>query len=68
MQILASALPGARDLRAPLIAGYLWLLVAWLLVEPHVHRASASGPVASAFDLGAPLGKVGIAAAVSAVA
>lgn len=30
MNILAELLPGARNLRAPLAIGYLWLLAAWL--------------------------------------
>lgn len=33
MQILANALPGFRELRAPLVAGYSWLLFAWLVVD-----------------------------------
>ena len=32
--MIASLLPGLRDLRTPLAAGYLWLLFGWLLVEP----------------------------------
>jgi hypothetical protein len=34
MQILASALPGFRDLRAPLTAGYLWLILLWIWLKP----------------------------------
>lgn len=68
MQILASALPGARDLRAPLIAGYLWLLLLWLGLEPHVHRAGATGALAAAFNLGDSIGKVGLTVAVSVLA
>src|SRR5688572_24765299 len=29
--MLASVLPGVRELRAPLAAGYLWLLFVWLV-------------------------------------
>ena len=32
--MLTSLLPGVRDLRAPLAAGYIWLLFGWLVVEP----------------------------------
>jgi hypothetical protein len=32
--VLANLLPGLRDLRAPLAAGFIWLLFAWLLLEP----------------------------------
>jgi hypothetical protein len=31
MQVLGSLLPGVREVRAPLAAGYTWLLAAWLL-------------------------------------
>lgn len=34
--MIASLLPGLRELRTPLAAGYMWLLFAWLLVEPSV--------------------------------
>ena len=30
--MLAQILPGFRDFRTPLIAGYLWLTCAWILV------------------------------------
>ena len=32
--MLASVLPGFREVRAPLVAGYLWLFAAWLIVDP----------------------------------
>lgn len=34
--MLASLLPGLRDLRAPLSAGYLWLAATWLYFAPHL--------------------------------
>jgi hypothetical protein len=34
--MFASLLPGLRDLRAPLSAGYLWLTAAWLFYAPHL--------------------------------
>jgi hypothetical protein len=34
--MLASLLPGVRDLRAPLAAGFLWLVLLWLVFEPVV--------------------------------
>ena len=40
-ELLASALPGLRDLRAPLIAGYLWLLFAWIVSAGHVDSGDA---------------------------
>src|SRR4051812_43773259 len=33
--VLASVLPGVRDVRVPLASGLLWLLSAWLVLEPH---------------------------------
>jgi hypothetical protein len=32
MNILSGLLPGARQIRTPLVVGYLWLLVAWINV------------------------------------
>lgn len=32
--ILSSLLPGVREVRAPLIGGYLWLCALWLAVGP----------------------------------
>jgi hypothetical protein len=34
--MLASLLPGLRDLRAPLAAGYLWLVAGWLYFAPQL--------------------------------
>src|SRR6266508_6193661 len=34
--MLASLLPGLRDLRAPLSAGYLWLTAGWLYFAPQL--------------------------------
>jgi hypothetical protein len=31
---LTSLLPGVREVRAPLVAGYLWVLFGWLLADP----------------------------------
>jgi hypothetical protein len=64
--MLASLLPGLRDLRAPLAAGYLWLAAGWLYFAPQlpvsvndadgvlkdIYRvAGASNPVAIAAGL-----------------
>jgi hypothetical protein len=47
--MFASLMPGIRELRTPLAAGYLWLLFAWLLVEPSVpsSREELTGAAAS---------------------
>jgi hypothetical protein len=34
--MLANLLPGIRDIRAPLTAGFIWLVAIWLLVEPEM--------------------------------
>ncbi len=47
VQVLGSLLPGVREVRAPLAAGYTWLLVAWL-----VYGSDASQhPTGLALDL-----------------
>lgn len=40
--MLAAILPGLRDLRTPLVAGYLYLLLAWLLLRDSVFRSAAN--------------------------
>jgi hypothetical protein len=42
-QVLASLLPGVRQLRAPLACGYLWLLSAWLLLADQIPRPGNAG-------------------------
>ncbi|MBO1336870.1 hypothetical protein [Streptomyces sp. VRA16 Mangrove soil] len=50
--MLASLLPGLRDLRTPLAVGYLWLMCAWLWFHDALpRRATASGPVADLYAL-----------------
>jgi hypothetical protein len=68
VQILASALPGFRDLRGPLIAGYLWLVFAWLLFEPNVDYRPPNGVGAAAYDLLQEVGPIATAIAVSVAA
>jgi len=67
MQILANALPGFRDLRAPLIAGYIWLLFAWLIAQPDLDHQS-TGLGGSLYDLAQRTGPLWIAAAVGVAA
>lgn len=68
MTILAGALPGLRDLRAPATAGYLWLAAAWLWFQPNLAAPPDSAAGKSLFDLADALGTVGVLAAVSLVA
>jgi len=68
MQILSNVLPGLRELRGPLIAGYLWLIVAWLLVSPDVHARPEAGALGTLYDPGVEVGPIGIFVAVSVAA
>lgn len=50
--MLASLLPGIRVIRAPLAAGFVWLVALWFLLEPSWSAAATrSGALASAVRL-----------------
>lgn len=66
MQILASALPGFRDLRAPLTAGYLWLILLWLVVKPDIKVRPANKIAASVYDLAVAVGPIWTGLAIGA--
>lgn len=68
MQILANALPGFRDLRAPVIAGYMWLLFGWLLVQPDPNHRPENHLGAALYDLGQDVGRIWITVAIGVVA
>lgn len=68
MQILASALPGFRDLRAPLTAGYLWLLLLWIWLKPALATRPTNEIAASIYDLGKATGPIWVSVAVSVAA
>jgi hypothetical protein len=70
LNLLASAIPGIRDLRAPLVAGYIWLLCTWLIVSPKTPLADhrPRGPAGTLVDLAELVGPVATAAGVSVVA
>jgi hypothetical protein len=70
LNLLASAIPGLRDLRAPLVAGYFWLLVAWLALDPSTPLAQHADPgvARSLVDLAEAVGPAATAAGVSVVA
>lgn len=67
-RILASALPGFRDLRAPVITGYVWLLFAWLLVKPDPNHKPTNALGAALYDLGHDAGRIWITVAISVAA
>ena len=68
MQILASALPGFRDLRAPLIAGYLWLMFLWILIKLDIHKRPINGVAAAVYDLVKDAGPIWIGLGVGVAA
>ena len=60
--------PGLREVRAPLTAGYLWLLAAWIAVGdelPRVRPAAGQKPVQAVFDLAGFFGKGAVVAAIT---
>ena len=70
LNLLASAVPGLRDLRAPLVAGYLWLLVAWLALSPSTPLTDHAGSHVSSslVDLAQTIGTLATGAALSVLA
>jgi hypothetical protein len=68
--VLTSLLPGLREIRAPLASGYLWLLVVWLLIEPHLaaKQENMTAIVASLTRLAEAASPVGVGAAATFVA
>ena len=67
--MLASILPGLREIRAPLAAGYLWFVTAWLLLEDSIESGKgASGAVDALSRLSETAGPVAVGAAVTFVA
>jgi hypothetical protein len=64
--MLTSLLPGIRELRAPLAAGYLWLAALWVLFAHDVPaRPDAEGPWADAYRFVDAASVFGLAAAIS---
>jgi hypothetical protein len=68
MQILSNALPGFRDLRGPVIAGYVWLLFVWLIVRPDLDTRPSTLVGGALWDLGHQIGRLGVVIAVSVAA
>ncbi len=67
--MLTTLLPGLRELRAPLAAGYIWLLAWWLAFEPRLAaRAEATDVLSSLYRLDDALSGFGLAAVASFVA
>ncbi len=68
MNFVTQLLPGLRDVRAPLIAGYLWLLSGWLLLADHLPQRNGAEVYAHAFEIGDAVGRVALLGALSMVA
>ncbi len=67
--ILSSILPGLREIRAPVAAGFLWMLFLWGLFGSHVpDSVHASGLLKNFYDLGSLVGALGVGVALSFVA
>ncbi|MGE3843755.1 MAG: hypothetical protein AB7I50_19460 [Vicinamibacterales bacterium] len=57
IRLLEAVMPGLRDARAPLVAGLVWLLVAWLLAADYVpERTEARGFTRQAYEVSSVLG------------
>ena len=66
---LASLLPGVRHLRAPLAAGYLWLLLGWLVLHDEYERTDHSkGALKALLELDDDLSPIAFAVALSFLA
>ena len=69
MAALANLLPGVRELRSPLVAGYLWLLFAWLRWDEAVPtRGHAQGTWHELYSAADTVGAIGIVIAASFLA
>lgn len=64
--MLASVLPGLRDLRVPLATGFLWLAIVWLVVYPILPtKDEAVGLASAAYTIFGALGPAAFVAAVT---
>ncbi|MFJ8438074.1 hypothetical protein [Kitasatospora griseola] len=67
--MLMNLLPGLRELRTPLAAGYIWFLAIWFAVNDHIPaRDGATGVALSVYRLKDLLGTPALIAAASFVA
>lgn len=69
--MLAGILPGVRELRAPLAAGYLWLLILWIAFGdalPTKDEVEPGGPVERFYDLEPVVSSLGLAVVASVAA
>jgi hypothetical protein len=64
--MLASVMPGLRELRAPLAAGYLWLALSWLVLGDALPASDeVNGPFARLYELEPVVSNLGLAVVAS---
>lgn len=69
MNLLSSILPGLRDLRAPITAGYMWLVAAWVAFAHKVPDVTqATGIVSDVYRMGKLVGSAASIGACSVAA
>jgi hypothetical protein len=68
VNFLSQMLPGFRHVRAPLISGYIWLFVAWLLLAGELPLKHESTVYRHAYELGEAAGPIGLALVASVAA
>ena len=68
--MLSNVLPGLREVRAPLTAGYIWLIAAWLLFHSSIptEQEARGGPLEPFFDLGGVVSSFGFTVVLSVLA
>jgi hypothetical protein len=67
--VLASLIPGLRELKGSLAAGFLWLTVLWLIFHSYIpERDEATGPIAALYEAGDALSAIGFGIALSFLA
>jgi hypothetical protein len=67
--VIASILPGLREIRAPLAAGYVWMLGLWLVAAPNLPvQPPTSGLYADVYRLAKYVGTPAVIAGISLVA
>ena len=60
--MVANLLPGLREIRAPLISGYLWLIFLFLVFHSDLPTRAHAGDLEPLFDLADRLSTFGVAA------
>lgn len=68
MALLSQLFPGLRDFRTPFASGVIWLLLGWLLAEPHVNQAHPHGIYGAIHSLADALKPLGLGFALALLA